>query len=100
VTDPTLLILASLADGDKHGYSMMLDIRQFAGVDPGPGTLYGAITRLVECAWIRPLDSDDRRRPYRITPSGRAHLEERMTELERGAKTVLGRLRHARLKQA
>ena len=36
MTDPGLLILASLADGDKHGYSMMLDIQQFAGVELGP----------------------------------------------------------------
>ncbi len=95
MTDPGLLILASLADGDKHGYGMMLDIQQFAGVELGPGTLYGAITRLVECGWIRPLESDDRRRPYRITPSGRAHLLEQMTGLGNVVKTALGRLKHA-----
>lgn len=95
MTDPGLLILASLADGDKHGYSMMLDIQQFAGVELGPGTLYGAITRLVKCGWIRPLESDDRRRPYRITASGRAHLHEQMTGLDHVVKTALGRLKHA-----
>ena len=42
-SDPTLLVLASLADGDKHGYAMMTDILAFAGVELGPGTLYGAI---------------------------------------------------------
>jgi hypothetical protein len=47
VTDPAFLVLASLADGDKHGYAMMEDIARFAGVRLGPGTLYGAITRLV-----------------------------------------------------
>ncbi|MBX7186674.1 MAG: PadR family transcriptional regulator, partial [Vicinamibacteria bacterium] len=46
MNDPSLLVLASLADDDKHGYAMMADIRKFAGVDLGPGTLYGAITRL------------------------------------------------------
>ena len=95
MTDPGLLILASLADGDKHGYSMMLDIQQFAGVELGPGTLYGGITRLVESGWIRPLESNDRRRPYRITPSGRAHLLDRMTGLGNVVKTALGRLKHA-----
>ena len=44
--DPSLLILASLAGGDKHGYAMMEDIEAFAGARLGPGTLYGAITRL------------------------------------------------------
>ncbi len=93
--DTALLILASLVDGDKHGYGMMLDIRQFAGVELGPGTLYAAITRLVECGWIRPLKSDDRRRPYCITAPGRTHLEEQMTRLDRVARTALDRLKHA-----
>src|SRR5688572_16560265 len=66
MADPTLLILTSLAEGDKHGYAMMDDIATFAGVRLGPGTLYGAITRLVECGWITPVDSTDRRRPYRL----------------------------------
>ena len=48
MSDPTLLVLASLADGEKHGYAMMEDIQSFAGVRLGPGTLYGAITRLEE----------------------------------------------------
>ena len=93
--EPELLILASLADGDKHGYSMMLDIQQFAGIELGPGTLYGAITRLVKCGWIQPLKSDDRRRPYRLTASGRTHLQEQMTTLNQVAKTALRRLKPA-----
>ncbi len=95
MTDPGILILASLAGGEKHGYGMMLDIQQFAGVELGPGTLYGAITRLVECGWIRPLESQDRRRPYCITPSGRAHLQEEMTGLDQVVKTALRRLKPA-----
>ena len=39
VQDPTILILASLADGDKHGYAIMEDIQVFAGIRLGPGTL-------------------------------------------------------------
>jgi DNA-binding PadR family transcriptional regulator len=95
VNDPGLLILASLADGEKHGYGMMLDIQQFAGVELGPGTLYGAITRLVECGWIRPLESNDRRRPYCITASGRTYLQEQMINLNHVVKTALRRLKHA-----
>ena len=90
-----LLILASLAAGEKHGYAMMTDIDQFAGVRLGPGTLYGAITRLEERGWIRPLESDERRRPYCITATGRSYLEEQMTSLERVARTALRRLKHA-----
>jgi DNA-binding PadR family transcriptional regulator len=95
VTDPTLLILASLADGEKHGYAMMEDIQRFAGVRLGPGTLYGAITRLEERGLIRPVSSDDRRQPYCITAAGRAALEEQTASLERVLKTALRRLKPA-----
>jgi DNA-binding PadR family transcriptional regulator len=67
MTDPILLVLASLAEGDKHSYAMMEDIQRFANVRLGPGTLYGAITRLEQRAWIRPLKSRNRRQPYCIT---------------------------------
>ena len=52
-----MLILTSLASGPKHGYALLLDIESFAGVRLGPGTLYGAISRLEERGWIVPLGS-------------------------------------------
>ena len=73
--DPTILILASLADGDKHGYAIMEDIRAFAGIRLGPGTLYGAITRLEDRGWIRAVKSESRRQPYRITAEGGVELK-------------------------
>ena len=95
MSDPTLLVLASLADGDKHGYAMMLDIETFAGVKLGPGTLYSAITRLEQQGWIRPVNSTDRRRPYSITPSGRGHLQTQLAGLQQVVKTGISRLRNA-----
>jgi DNA-binding PadR family transcriptional regulator len=95
MTDPTLLVLSSLADGDKHGYAMMEDIETFSGVRLGPGTLYGAITRLEERGWIRGLDSDDRRRPYTLTAAGRTHLEAEVAALSQIAKTAARRLKSA-----
>ena len=95
MTDPTLLILASLADGDKHGYAMMTDIQAFAGVRLGAGTLYGAITRLEEVGWISGVESEERRKPYRLTALGRRHLEEQMAGLDKLVKTTLRRLKHA-----
>ena len=95
MSDPTLLLLASLADGEKHGYAMMEDIERFAGVRLGPGTLYGAITRLEQQGWIKPVASDDRRQPYRITPDGRAHLASLLEQLNEVVKTGLRRLKHA-----
>jgi DNA-binding PadR family transcriptional regulator len=72
--EPSVLILTSLASGDKHGYALTKDIESFAGVVLGPGTLYGAIARLEERGLIEPTPSDDRRQPYRITASGRTAL--------------------------
>ena len=95
MTDPTLLILASLADGEKHGYAMMEDIQRFADVRLGPGTLYGAITRLEERGWIRPVAAQDRRQPYCITAAGRTALEEQTAALDRVLKTAVRRLKQA-----
>ena len=95
MSDPTLLVLASLADGEKHGYAMLEDIERFAGVRLGPGTLYGAITRLEQQKWIRPMPSDDRRQPYQMTSEGRAHLAGLLEQLNAVVKTGLRRLKHA-----
>jgi DNA-binding PadR family transcriptional regulator len=91
-SEPALLILLSLAEGDKHGYAMMTDIRQMSGVQVGPGTLYGAIARLEERGLIEPLPSDDRRRPYRLTEQGRSVLGHEMERLERVVGTGRRRL--------
>jgi DNA-binding PadR family transcriptional regulator len=81
--DPSLLILTSLADGPKHGYAIMTDIADFSDVAMEPGTLYGALSRLERRGWIRPLDSDDRRRPYEITAAGRTVLSEQFASMQR-----------------
>jgi len=78
MTDPTVLILASLAEGDKHGYAIMEDIQTFAAIRLGPGTLYGAITRLEKCGWIRAVNSDSRRQPYHLTADGAAELKKQL----------------------
>ena len=81
--DPTLLLLASLADGDKHGYAMMTDIEAFAGVRLGAGTLYGAIARAEARGLIQPVPPAARRQPYRLTTTGRQHLAGRLELLDR-----------------
>jgi DNA-binding PadR family transcriptional regulator len=95
MSDPTLLVLSSLAAGDKHGYAMMEDIERFAGVRLGPGTLYGAITRLEERGWIRPVDSEHRRQPYTITGAGREYLRGQLASLDRVVRAGLRRLKNA-----
>jgi DNA-binding PadR family transcriptional regulator len=95
VTDPLILILASLAAGEKHGYAIMEDIAAFAQVRLGPGTLYGAITRMEERGLISPVESTDRRQPYRITPAGRRQLSQAVEAMDRVSSTAAERLKLA-----
>jgi DNA-binding PadR family transcriptional regulator len=90
--DPPLLILTSLAGGPKHGHALAKDIEQFAGVTLGPGTLYGAITRLEEGGLIEPLDDESRRRPYRLTSDGSTALAAAVNDLRRIVDTGSTRL--------
>ena len=90
--EPALLILISLADGSKHGYAMTDDIEQVAGVRFGPGTLYGAITRLEGRGLIQRLDSADRRNPYKLTALGEKALRARLATLQAIARVGQRRL--------
>jgi DNA-binding PadR family transcriptional regulator len=92
-SDPELLILASLANGAKHGYAIMQDIETFSRNKLGPGTLYTAITRLVEKGWIQPEAAPNRQRPYRITGAGVRYLEGQLEKMRAIASVGLRRLR-------
>ncbi len=77
--DPTVLILTSLASGPKHGYGLLQDIEAFAGVQLGPGTLYGAISRLEDRGLIEAVGAAGRRRPYRLSRAGADVLDATLT---------------------
>jgi DNA-binding PadR family transcriptional regulator len=91
-SDPPLLVLASLANGPKHGHAMIQDIVRLCGTRLGPGTLYGAIARLEHQGWIEPLPPEDRRQPYRITAEGLRLLRAKLTSLQQFTKAGLKRL--------
>jgi DNA-binding PadR family transcriptional regulator len=80
LTSADFNILLALADGEKHGYAIMQDVITNTGgkLRLGPGTLYGAIKRLVENDLIEesderpdPAHDDERRRYYRLTEFGK-----------------------------
>jgi DNA-binding PadR family transcriptional regulator len=79
--DPGILILTSLAAGEKHGYALLQDIEGFAGVHLGPGTLYGAIARLERQGLIEAVGQSGRRRPYRLSAAGAQALAAALDEL-------------------
>ena len=101
VTPAEFHILLALADVDRHGYGLMQQVAADSGgaVQLGPGTLYGAIKRLLEYEYIREVESridpaldDARRKYYRLTTTGRAAV---VTEAERLAQLVrIARARH------
>ena len=91
VGEASVLVLISLADGPKHGYALIQDIKELADVTLGPGTLYGALDRLDRLGLIESLPADDRRHPYRITAPGAAALRAHLDSLERVS--AAGRLR-------
>jgi DNA-binding PadR family transcriptional regulator len=89
---PANLILSSLAEGPKHGYALTKDIDAFAGVHLAPGTLYEALVRLEGQGLIEALESEDRRRPYRLTAAGAAALRAHLSAQRRVADIGLRRL--------
>jgi DNA-binding PadR family transcriptional regulator len=94
--DPSMLVLASLADGPKHGYAITRDVADQVGVQLGPGTLYGAIGRLEERGFIEALPPEQRRRPYRITTAGARELAHAAARMRDVANLGLTRLAAAR----
>ena len=91
-SDPPLLVMASLADGPKHGHAMLEDIARMSGTRLGPGTLYGAIARLEREKLIEPLPADERRQPYRLTPKGLRVLRAKLGTLYDFARAGLRKL--------
>src|SRR5579863_523166 len=93
LSEPVVLILASLAGEPRHGYALLKDIEELSGgrVSLSTGTLYGALRRLLDDGWIRRFEQDDTSRDkqaYSLTALGRKRLEaelERMNQLTRAA---------------
>jgi DNA-binding PadR family transcriptional regulator len=76
-------LLLALAGGERHGYALMKDVAAESGgkLRLGPGTLYGALKRMLELRWVEegprrpdPELDDERRRYYRLTARGRKVL--------------------------
>ena len=101
-----LHILLALADGDKHGYAVMSEVERMTDgeVSMGPGTLYGAIKRMLNADLIEESDNrpdpeldDECRRYYRVTGHGARVLTAELARLEQlvraaEAKKVASRL--------
>ena len=92
-----LHILLALADGEKHGYAVMREVESMTDgeVTMGPGTLYGAVKKMLNAGLIEETDQrpdpemdDERRRYYRVTGLGAKVLQAETARLERLVETA------------
>src|SRR6204780_417303 len=87
LTEPVLLILLSLAEQPRHGYSILKDVEEMSDgrVTLSTGTLYGALRRLLDDGWIQRFEEEDSsrgRQAYRLSPKGRRTLQAEVSRLK------------------
>ena len=99
LTEAVYYILLSLVQ-PMHGYGIMQNVERLSGgrLRLAAGTLYGAISTMLEKGWITALDSaggssaDSRKKEYVITDTGREMLRAeyaRLQELVSNGRAVL-----------
>lgn len=85
LTEAVYYILLSLIE-PMHGYGIMQNVERLSGgrVRLAAGTLYGAISTLLEKGWIIALggDSDSRKKEYQITDLGKVALQGEIIRLQ------------------
>lgn len=92
----TPIVLAILAEGDSYGYAILQRVREVSGgrMTWTDGMLYPVLHRLerqglVEARWEL-AESGRRRKYYRVTPEGRAHLAEERRQWQAVDATLRG----------
>jgi DNA-binding PadR family transcriptional regulator len=104
--EPTVYLLAALAEGRQHGYALLGLIEQLSGgrVELRPATLYGALERLTGEGLVRVAGEeavDGRlRRYFELTDAGAAALAEQQERLSQAAEAVARSLRARAAKSA
>jgi DNA-binding PadR family transcriptional regulator len=81
--DAQLLVLTVLAEGPLHGYAINAAIEDLTGTKLGPGSLYGALTRLEARGLITAADATERHRTMQITDAGRQTLRAELQQMAR-----------------
>ena len=90
-------ILLALADGERHGYSVMQEVETSTSgtIKLGPGTLYRLLKQMATDGWILETERDTedpmRRRYYKLSPWGR-----RIAQAEAGRLEDLVRIARSR----
>ena len=107
VREPTLLLLTALAAGPRHGYALIeAEVELSAGrVRLKPGSLYGALDRLVREGLVRESGSEvvagRHRRYYELTDDGAEVLSAQVERLQGlAAAAAAGLQEHHRSRRA
>lgn len=102
LTPTVLQVLLALADGDKHGYAIIKEVRRRTGgeVELGASSLYTVLKRLLADGLVDeteerpdPALDDERRRYYTLSALGRRVAVAELRRLE----TILAQARAKRL---
>src|SRR5438874_1379765 len=93
LSEQVFWILLGLCDQPRHGYALMRDVEALSSgrVRLTTGTLYGALRRLLEQAWIERVklaDTSRDKQAYRLTASGRAQLKGELQRLSHATRTA------------
>jgi DNA-binding PadR family transcriptional regulator len=107
LTPVVLNILLALADEERHGYGIGVEVRERTGgkMRLGPGTLYGSLKRMVDGGLVEEVEESERppeeqseeaprrydverRRYYRLTGFGERVLGAELARLERVVRTA------------
>lgn len=92
-SETTFHILLALAEEPLHGYGIMVKAAEM-GVKIGPGTIYGALHRMVQAGWVERAGSEKARGPtkkrhrYSLTLAGRDLLRMEARRITRAADLV------------
>ena len=96
LTETTYYILLSLYE-PRHGYGIMQQTESLSGgrIRLAAGTLYGALTTMVDKGWIQmlPVEEGSRKKEYQLTGRGKKILQqevERLRELVKNGDSILG----------
>ncbi len=96
LTESTYYILLSLVS-PQHGYGIMQQAEALSNgrVRLAAGTLYGALSAMVDKGWIRqlPVEEGSRKKEYQLTEKGRSVLGNevaRLRELADNGERILG----------
>lgn len=90
LTPAVFHVLLALSEGPLHGYAIMQRAEEASGMSMGPGTIYGALSRLTEAGWVTEADANPedarRSRSFELTATGREALGEEAQRITRLAR--------------